>query len=202
MEDEAFRLFNAGVTASMTASQWREQGAADQAGVFDQQAIAAFDKVLAIQPRHSGALSGKALSLAQLGRTREALEWFRRAAEADPAFPEHQRQLGLCHAELGDVEAARTATLRALELDKCDEYREQAAIELSNFGGHALAKAADHRDQGEKADEQRYYRQAQGLFSLSLEIDPDNPEARRGLRDAQDCLAGRPPSRKPWWRFW
>jgi tetratricopeptide (TPR) repeat protein len=202
MEDELFRLFNAGVTASLTAGEWREQGAADQAAVFDQQAIAAFDKVLAIQPTHSGALGGKALSLAQLGRTQEAVQCFQCAADAEPAFAEHHRQIGLCHGELGDIDAARKATLRSLELNGSDEYREQASIQLCNFGEHVMAKAAGHRDEGQNAEEQRCYREAQALFLLALEIDDINSQARRRLQMVEDCVAGRPPKKKPWWRFW
>lgn len=45
------------------------------------------DRVLALEPRHFGALSGLGLCDARLNRTKEALEDFRRAQAIDPNLP-------------------------------------------------------------------------------------------------------------------
>jgi tetratricopeptide (TPR) repeat protein len=202
MRDELFQWFNAGVSASLSAHECREKGDDAQAHALEQQAAAAFDKILAVEPTHAGALAGKAMCLAQLGRTREAATWFQRAADVEPQNPENYRQLGLCHAELGDLDAASTASRRAEELEGGAEYLEHTAIELYNLGGHIMTVAAGHRDASKPTEEQQCYRQAQGMFSLALEIDPDNVDAEEALELVEQSLSGRPPVRKPWWRFW
>ena len=45
------------------------------------------DKVLALEPRHFGALSGLGLCNVRLGKDREALAAFQRAAKLDPNLP-------------------------------------------------------------------------------------------------------------------
>jgi Flp pilus assembly protein TadD len=51
------------------------------------------DKVLALEPRHFGALSGLGLCNVRLGKDREALAAFQRAAAVDPNLPGVQAQI-------------------------------------------------------------------------------------------------------------
>jgi Flp pilus assembly protein TadD len=51
------------------------------------------EKVLALEPRHFGALSGLGLCNVRLGRDREALSAFQRAAAVDPNLPGVQAQI-------------------------------------------------------------------------------------------------------------
>jgi tetratricopeptide (TPR) repeat protein len=190
MSGDVFRLFNEGVTASLNAQRARQQGDHAAASRFEIQAAELFDRVIALDPRHAGALWGKGLCFAQLGRTAEAVALFQRAVGAEPGHAENHRQLGLCHAELGDIGAARVAIRRAVDLDGRAEYRQHAAIELYNFGGHVMRLAAGHRDAGRRDEEQRCYRHARGLFSLVLDIEPGNQYAVRALSVVDQCMGG------------
>jgi Flp pilus assembly protein TadD len=52
-----------------------------------EQSVQDIDKVLALEPRHFGALSGLGLCDIRLGKDREALAAFQRAAAVDPNLP-------------------------------------------------------------------------------------------------------------------
>jgi tetratricopeptide (TPR) repeat protein len=116
---------------------------------------------------------------------------FQRAIEAEPNFADNHRQLGMCHAELGDIGAARQAIRRAVELDGRAQYRQVAAVELYNFGGHVMGLAADHRDAGRPEAERTCYLHARGLFALALDTDPSNAHATKALRIVEKCLGDR-----------
>jgi tetratricopeptide (TPR) repeat protein len=188
MNDEIYRLFNDGVGATLHAQQAGERGDHEAANRCMDQALEAFDRVLALDPQNLGALSWSGMCLAQLGRAAEAVSRFQRAIEVEPGFAENHRQLGLCHAELGDMEGAGPAIIRAIELDGSAEYRRGAVVELYNMGGHVMRLAAGHRDAGRRDEEQRSYRHAQGLFALVLEIEPGNPHALKALPIVDRCL--------------
>jgi tetratricopeptide (TPR) repeat protein len=61
-------------------------------GRFEKSA-ADIDKVLALEPRHFGALSGLGLCDVRLGKDKEALAAFRRAAAVDPNLPGVQENI-------------------------------------------------------------------------------------------------------------
>jgi len=191
MSSGVFRSFNEGVSASLAAQQARQQGDPAAADRLESQAADWFDRVLALDPCHAGALGGKGLYLAQIGRTAEAADLFRQAVDADPGLAEFHRQLGMCHAELGDFGAARVALHSAIELDGRDEYRHSAAVEVYNFGGRVMRLAAQHRDEGRPDEEQQCYRLAREFFSLAVDIEPDNPHAHRALAVARGCIDDR-----------
>ncbi|HEV7590587.1 MAG TPA: tetratricopeptide repeat protein [Longimicrobium sp.] len=190
MSGDVFQLFNEGVSASQRADQLREEGDHEGADRAEAQSLEAFDRVLGREPRHLGALSYKGMCCARRGRTAEAVSLFQTAVEVEPGFAENHRQLGLCHAELGDFAAARAATSQALQLDGTAGYRHDAAVELYNFGGHVMRMAAAHRDAARHHEERQSYRHAQGFFVLVLDIEPDNPHASKALAIVARCLGG------------
>ena len=202
MTASALDIFNAGVIASLSAHERRVQGDRNGANALDQEALDAFEQVLAAEPDHAGALGGKGMALAQLGRTQEAAECFQRGIELNPNVAENHRQLGLCYAEIGDLDRAREATRRAIDLEDTPEYREQAANDLSNFGDHALRAGRRHKAAGQSAEEERAYRHAHSLYWLALQVDGRNAHAEFGLDETERILCRYLSARRPWWRFW
>jgi tetratricopeptide (TPR) repeat protein len=178
----SLRLFNEGVRHSLEAQRHRQSGRTEHAEQSDREAVAAFDQVLKLDPRHAGALSGKALTLATLGETREAATLFQKAIEIEPGFAENHRQLGLCLLELGDVPSARKVTFHALGLETKEGYRGAAAAEIYNIGVYVMQRAAQYRDAGCHNDEIRCCLQAQAIFSLALEVDGTLQPAVEALR--------------------
>jgi tetratricopeptide (TPR) repeat protein len=140
-----------------------------------------FSNALALDPTHAGAVGGKAMSLAQLGDTENAISLFRQAIDLQPDFAEFHRQLALCHVDLGDIETARRCTDRALQLDDTPDFRRNASIDIYNFGGSLMVKAAQFRDTNQRAEENECYLLAKGVFGLALHVDPNNPHAEEAL---------------------
>ncbi len=205
MNDDVSRLFNEGVRHSLDAHEHRESGRTEQAEESDKKSVAAFDQALAIDPRHLGALSGKAMSLATIGQTQDAVALFQEAIGIEPDLAENRRQLGLCLLELGDIPSARKATFRALEMDAQPEYRRAAAVEIYNVGGGIMIDAAQHRDAGRRDEEVQCYVRAKAAFSLALEVDGRLKPAREAVRIVNWWLKARgekgPPARGFWGRL-
>jgi serine/threonine protein kinase/Flp pilus assembly protein TadD len=78
-------------------------------------AAAAFDLVLATQPRQPQALYGRAMLAAQADRLEAALSYFHRALEADPAFTEARRYRAILLARTGQLAQANQDINMCLE---------------------------------------------------------------------------------------
>jgi tetratricopeptide (TPR) repeat protein len=154
--------FNEGVNHSMAGD--------------DPSAIQAFNKVLAVDPRHTLALSAKGFSLARLGRPEEALRCFLRAIELDPPVADNYRHAALCQLELDEPEEAATLMERAFLLNPEPLYREAAAVEICNLGESLLSRGSKRLDKAR-------YRHARHAFELALEYHPAYVEAASALAD-------------------
>lgn len=162
-----YAAFNEGVSLSMS-------------GQHDA-AIRAFDKVLAVDPKHSPALTGKGSALLELGRPEEALRCFTSAIKVDPASADAHREAALCQLELGEPEAASELLQRAMQLNPEPGYREAAAVEVYTLGNALLTR-------GPRRPDKARYRQARHIFELALELSPAYVEAAKALADIWEQL--------------
>lgn len=81
------------------------------------EAVKAFDRVMAIFPKHARAQAQRGLALAAAGRTGEAVKACRKAAELDPNNHAPLLFLGQIQYDAGGYEEARKAFLAAAKLD-------------------------------------------------------------------------------------
>ncbi len=72
-----------------------------------EQALAEYDRALALRPADPLATVGKGMALAQLGRNREAMPWLELAVEADPYNPRLRFNTAEVGRALGENRAAR-----------------------------------------------------------------------------------------------
>jgi protein O-GlcNAc transferase len=158
-------------------------------------AVAAYEKLLEIDPGHAGALGNLAAALRRSGRTQEALDCYRRAA-ADAAAPAAVWfNYGNLLTELQQPEEAERAFRRALEIDpelhpalshlarlldglgRAEEavalHRRAIAIEPRN--------AVSLRGLGKLLYEQGKLAEAEGLYRRALELTPDHVETMNAL---------------------
>ncbi|QDU93748.1 tetratricopeptide repeat protein [Lignipirellula cremea] len=190
---DTFDTFNEGVTASMRAYDARSQGNFEEAVQCDEQAIACFDRVLETEPKHTSALGGKAMSLAQLGRTSDAVGAFEAAIQVEP-IAEFYRQLGLCQVELGDMKKAWIATRKAISMEDSQEYRANAATELVGFGDNILGVIESNRPSMSPEQIAMYHQWAASTYALACETDAENSEARSLLASTEQAMDQLPPS--------
>ena len=160
-----------------------------------ERAVALFERALGVEPAHLPAQLGLSDALAELERHEEALAALERAEGGPLAAIETRR--GLLLERLGRVDEARSAYLRAVELDPGaadprnnlaglerdrgnleEAWRhQQAAVELApddsllllNAGLLAIGLGHDER--------------AEELLRRSAELDPDSPDPLRALGD-------------------
>ena len=86
--DAALEVFDRVVRlAPSFAEGWNKRATTLYAMGRFEQSTQDIDKVLALEPRHFGALSGLGLCNIRLGKHREALAAFQRAAAVDPNLP-------------------------------------------------------------------------------------------------------------------
>jgi tetratricopeptide (TPR) repeat protein len=168
------------------AEGWRHLGAALQRAGQSEAALVAFTRAAHAAP--SAVLHGqRGVLLETLGRTVEAVDAYRAAAELAPDSPETMLRLGLCERRIGNVERAAAAIGRAVvlgpnnsnawfalglvEQDGCnfiaaaDAYRRALQIR-SDFAEAAVNLGTCHQEIGDIAAAKVAYR-------LALQLRPD-----------------------------
>ena len=102
----------------------------------DQEAVRAFDRVLAQNPAFVDALTERAAALGRLGRYRESVAAYRKAIEKAPELACRCRsRVARIQLEMGDLEKARTAAEKALreESDSAHELLASVALAAGNL---------------------------------------------------------------------
>lgn len=130
-------------------------------------AILYFEQALKLDPHNLAALSDLGLSLAGLGRFREASERFRILAKLQPSSAGNHYNLGLTLLNLGDPEGAEKAFRRALKLAPT-HARAQAQLANSLL---AQARAGNASKMLEAAE----------AYRKALPLNRQNPELRFNL---------------------
>ncbi len=85
-------------------------------------ALDAFDKALALDPKHLKSLLNSSRVLLELGRPEEAADRVQSALAIEPASAEAYRLLGRAHSDLGQTDEAIEAYHRAIALDDRDAW--------------------------------------------------------------------------------
>jgi tetratricopeptide (TPR) repeat protein len=164
----AFEAFNEGVALSLKGEHAR--------------AVAAFDRAILLDANHHVAIASKAFSLAQLGRSIEAIDSFKQAIRLNPDDAMSFFQLGLTYLEVGDTQRAEIAVRGAAEIDPAPDFHRESAAELCSIGDYLMKTATDGLE---------HYRQALTAFTLASELDPHLAEARKGVHTVQALLQPR-----------
>ena len=121
--DEAVDLF-AAYTRSSPDNPWGHYmyGLSAWKAGDDEQAIAAFDEALRLDPQHRKSLLNSARVLLETGRPREALERIEHALSLEPLSGEGLRLLGRARYELKEIPEAIDAYQQAIALDERDAW--------------------------------------------------------------------------------
>jgi protein O-GlcNAc transferase len=172
------------------------------AGRLDQ-ALACYDKSVALAPDLTAGYLNTASTLAQLGRPRDALPWFRKALALEPELPEALYGLGMAASRAGDAAGAKAALSRYLRLEPNDEPAMLALAEAhaSSFEldparacfERALeanpGRAGAHIGLGNVLRNQGRLADAIGEYRLALERDPGAVVAHQNLLFCMMCTS-------------
>jgi len=146
-----------GDAASYHASLGEALAALDQA----ENAVAAYEKAISLNPEYEGALNNLALLYQKLGRHADAVNCLERAVAVRPDAANLLINLGRAQRLGGDADAAGRVLRRALA---------QGADDIAN----ALTLAQELKDLGATGD-------AIAAFRRAVELDPDSADALNNL---------------------
>lgn len=99
------------------ATAWHLSGVVDMQDGLLEQALAAFDAAVAIQPLNADAHANRGLVLHYLGRNPEAVRSFNTALQVSPASAQSHNNRGMAFAALGDLDAAGADYHKAINLE-------------------------------------------------------------------------------------
>ena len=146
METDALNYFDRSIAASPTARAHAGRGMVRYVRFENDEALADFDRAVALDPGYGLALHGRGLVLSEKGETALALESFSRAAETPEFRGRALFRCGQLHLEAGRIEAGERDLLAAAEAGN-----RQAADQLAERGGDtsewppkALLALAEH----------------------------------------------------------
>jgi tetratricopeptide (TPR) repeat protein len=149
----------------------------------------------ALQPDHTGTLTGIGTCLVQLNRPAEALDLFRRVIALAPRSPEAHNNLGVALMLAGDLSGAEAAFRAALDCDNSNlpAWKNLAVVLMRQErlleGMQVLAAIAQAHPQDVEAvvliaglyEEGGELRSAEAMYHEALKRAPDLPEAKAGL---------------------
>ncbi|HJT19345.1 MAG TPA: tetratricopeptide repeat protein, partial [Nitrospira sp.] len=159
--DEALEYLAAAIERQPSALYCFNLGVISQKAGRWEQAIAAYEKALALNPRHAEAHMNLGNVLRDRGRPQEAIESYRRAEALNPSHPEIHNNLGVALQEFGHTDEAIASFRRALAL-------KPTHVEALNNLGLALMEAGTLRDATE-------------AFQRALTVTPDYQKALYNL---------------------
>lgn len=100
-----------------------------------EEAVAEYERALALVPQHVKALTNLGKALGSLGRTEEAVACYRKALEIEPAFPAANFNLGNSLLRSGDLDGAGVCFSKAVEADPAfTQARDNLAFVLLQQG--------------------------------------------------------------------
>jgi tetratricopeptide (TPR) repeat protein len=157
------------------ADTWRD-------AALDLNAAAAhYETVLAANPEQWDVLYLYGTALLQLGRLREAIDIFSRAAQLHPEIPDVYNNLAVAYQGIGNFDAAVRAYQTAIELNPdFDLVHSNLARLLESARRFAEAEVSLQRAIQLKPTEPAYWLQLAGVLSRQGK----QPEAERALREA------------------
>jgi len=151
-----------------------------EAGRHDE-AVAEFDRCLAMWPTHAYALVNRGNSLARLGRDDEALDTFERASEAQPAFWNARRSEGAALVRAGRLDDAADLFRKAAEdgTGGAEAWYSLGSVLLDQKRPDE-AKTALERAIAARSTEPRYH----NTLGLVFQLQGNAPDAEKEFRQA------------------
>jgi tetratricopeptide (TPR) repeat protein len=195
------------VRGEKSKEDWLQEGDAHARARRFQEALAAYDAALRLDPTYARAYLGKGDTLRLLNQHDEALSALDRAIELDPRLAAAYRRKAYILNQRQRHAEALTALNNAIQLEpnyasayvaKGDALKElKRYVEALTAYDEAIrldARLADaYVGKGDAQRELVHYHEALAAYEQALKLDPNHARAQYGKSLAQQRLAGPPP---------
>ncbi len=147
-EEKAFKIFNEGVTLSLKAGKYIEQGNQKQGRNNYELSIEKFKETLLIDSNHKGAPSALGHNFYEIREYDEAIDWFKKAIKVQPDFAVSYQFLGLSQINKGNIEEGEKNIEKALEMDNSKDMINNTISNLVYIGNLAYSYGDEYEKEG------------------------------------------------------
>ena len=167
-QDKTVQVWQVGFTATKESKeQWLQEGNAYSQAQRYEEALAAYEQAIRLDPNYARSYLNKGEALSQLRRYSEALAAFEQAIRLDPNYARSYHNRGDVLSKLGQTKAAASSYKQALQLEQAtgDVLGEQ--LEYSSLGNVQA-------NRGYVKEAESYYQKAQEEQTTGVQTDDQN----------------------------
>lgn len=175
-EDKAFKAFNEGITFSLDADKFMEEGNEEEGKKRYEMAIEKFKETLEIDPNHKGAASAIGISNYEIRNYGEAINWFTKSTKAQPESAVDYQFLGLSQINKGMVEEGEKNIEKSFQLDNSEEMKSNAIENLVQIGNLAYSYGEAYEAEGKKEQGNNYRKFGIRVLMSALEYSNNDEE--------------------------
>ncbi len=149
-EEKAFKTFNEGVTFSLDAGKFMEEGNEEEGIKRYEMSIEKFKETLQIDSNHKGVASALGHNYYEIRNYDEAINWFTEAIKVQPEFAVNYQFLGLSQINKSKVEEGEKNIEKAFEIDKSENMKNNTISNLVHIGNLAYSYGDAYEKEGKK----------------------------------------------------
>ena len=182
-EDKAFKVFNEGVTFSLVAGKFMEEGNEEEGKKRYEMSIKKFKETLQIDPNHKGVASAMGHNYYEIRNYDEAINWFTKAISVQPKFAVNYQFLGLSQINKGKVETGERNIEKAFEIDNSEDMKYNTISNLVHIGNLAYSYGDTYEQEGKIEKGNDYRKFGIRVLMSALEYSNNDKEIRKMIEE-------------------
>lgn len=182
-EEKAFKIFNEGVTFSLDAGKFMEEGNEEEGKKRYKMSIEKFKETLQIDPNHKGVASALGHNYYEIRDYDEAINWFSKAIQVQPEFAVNYQFLGLSQINKGKVEEGEKNIEKAMEMDTSEDMKYNTISNLVHIGNLAYSYGDAYEEEGKKEQGNDYRKFGIRVLISALEYSDNDKEIGKMIED-------------------
>lgn len=175
-EEKAFKVFNEGVTFSLDAGNFMEEGNEEEAKKRYEMSIEKFKETIQIDPNHKGVPSALGHNYYEIREYDEAINWFTKAIQVQPEFAVNYQFLGLSQINKGKIEEGEKNIEKAMEMDTSEDMKYNTISNLVHIGNLAYSYGDAYEEEGKKEQGNDYRKFGIRVLMSALEYSNNDKE--------------------------